>query len=129
VIDASRLIGAAHALVCRLIGREEVDRLTQAMLDHEVWPTFLGHELYPAVTEHAEALRATLADHLEALDDGDQEIVAEASRLLLVAGDPARALLELATSAGCFAIPGSLLAPPAADSRVLTPMLQSAPRQ
>lgn len=119
-IDVDMLAERARALVVRLLGEDSLESLVGMMLDYEVSPTFLWSELAPPVTAAAARLGDELRPSVAALAGEDLEIVAMMSNTLIFDSDPARGLLELATPAGYFAIPPSLLEAPSPDSRVLT---------
>jgi hypothetical protein len=116
-IDLDRLQIDAHAVVARLIGDARLGELVTAMLDHETPPSFLWRLDYPSLNVIAERTERHLRDCLNALSDKDKLLLAEIRRLPLDR-DPVRALLEVATAPGYFALPASLLEPPAPSTRV-----------
>ena len=116
-IDVDRLQNDAQAVVARLIGDAALGDLVTAMLDHETPPVFLWRLDYPTLKAIAERTERDLRDCLDALRDEDKVLLAEIRRLPFDR-DPARALLEMATSPGYFALPASLLQPPEPSTRV-----------
>lgn len=116
-INVDRLQDDAQAVVARLIGDVALGGLVTAMLDHETPPAFLWRLDYPTLKAIAERTERDLRSCLDALSDQDKVLLADLRRLPLDR-DPTRALLEMATSPGYFALPVSLLQPPAPSTRL-----------
>ena len=118
-LDLDELAWDADAFVVGHLGEEGLDELVAAMLDFEVFPIFLWARQPAEVAEKASSLADALRPHLEGRDEVGANLVEKMSRALVFDRDPAKGLLELATSPQFRHIPASLLRPPSRDSKVL----------
>ena len=119
-LDLDVLALEAEALVVRLIGPDRLDMLVLTMLDYDVPPVFLWASHAPAVSAAADLVADAVRPQVSDLRGKDLDVLAHMRRALVFDRDPARGLLELATSPRYRVIPSSLLQPPVANSRVLT---------
>jgi hypothetical protein len=122
-IDARARQDEAVTIAAALVGPEALGRLVQVMLDHEVPPAFMWRGIAKPLDTEADALRAQLAS---ALDAGSMEARVR-SVLEGIPGlerDDVKALLQLATWQGYFALPDTLLSAPSVTSRVFSAVPQ-----
>ena len=118
-IDSETRQRQAATITAELVGAESLHRLVQVMLDHEIPPAFLWRRNVDPVEREAGDLAARLGSAVRspAAERRVRDVLAGMPGL---ERDPAKALMQLATSPGYFEIPDSLLDAPSPSSRVFS---------